>query len=345
MINELNFPEVKQLKALKLKPNQLKFEFFEGPIPAEYTEKSIQEYDFVPATIRSNRYLSDTVVEMVLDSGLEFELGDAIGVIPTNNENLVDELMAYLKYPNEFFKATGTKVPNHLHCHSLVKNALLIIDLNTFPTKSYFRGLAEFASGTFKEKLLILSSVTGKVVFQQLQQHRLNLLELFQLFEIKPNIEFLLEHTPPIKSRYYSCSQLSKDFTFAFTVVEKGLCTNWLLNICKECTPFNVYLRKAPIKFTLPIEGSPIMICNGTGVAPFIAFIQKLANERRNGTLLYGHRTSKDSIYMELIDEHKGNGTVDIIECLSRENSEFKYVQDALHKIEGIFTRPILVCG
>jgi sulfite reductase alpha subunit-like flavoprotein len=167
---------------------------------------------------------------------------------------------------------------------------------------------------------------------------------------LKPPLEFLLEHLSPIQPRYYSCSRLQPDFTFAFNIVKRedgynGLCSNWLVRIAESNITFDVIVRSVAVQFRVPKEGEPIFICNGTGISPMIAFIEELQESNRHSTLVYGHRTKEDAIYLNDIQHLVDSEKVELIECLSKSDSEYNYVQDCLHKVGDLFTRPIVLCG
>jgi sulfite reductase alpha subunit-like flavoprotein len=344
---DIEFPDIKQLKTIKAKPNALRFEFFdeEGAI------QELSEPVGIQTSIDSHRFLTDEVMEITLTAPLDFLPGDVVAITPKNEESTVDRLRNYFQDSAKSFRVQGNLIPLHLRRHNVVQEVFYDLDVRTFPKKQYLRNLAEYASGDYRQRLLILSSPSGKDVYEKLREQCRDLLKLFEWFHLQVPLEFFLEHTPSISPRYYSCSRMSSKFTFAFNIVRKndfkGLCSNWLLERATSISniPFPIVLRQSPIEFRVPGTGKPLFIANGTGVAPMVGFIEQLACSGRESTLVYGHRTQRDSIYKDELLLHAENGVLEFVECLSREDSEYKYVQDALGKVTELFTRPILVCG
>jgi sulfite reductase alpha subunit-like flavoprotein len=345
---DIEFPELKQLKTIKLMPNVLSFEFFEN---GQVVQQEDRETSGIQTSIDSHRFLTENVLEITLTTPLEFLPGDVVEITPKNEEAIVEELLNYFEGEEKSFRVQGKSIPAHLCRSRVVRDVFYELDIHSFPKKQYFRHMAEFALGVHRERLLILSSPSGKDVYQKLREKRPSLLQLFKWFDLQVPLEFFLEHTPSIAPRYYSCSRFSPKFTFAFNIVKesnfKGLCSNWLLNraTSNPNTPFPIALRKSPVEFRVPELGKPLFIANGTGVAPMLGFIEQLVSSGRESTLLYGHRTKEDNVYKEELLVHTEKGFLELVECLSREESENKYVQDALGKVTEIFTRPILVCG
>ncbi|XP_034790057.1 NADPH--cytochrome P450 reductase-like [Pan paniscus] len=146
--------------------------------------------------------------------------------------------------------------------------------------------------------------------------------------------------------------------------INKGVATNWLR--AKEPAGENggralvpMFVRKSqfrlPFKATTPV----IMVGPGTGVAPFIGFIQERAWLRQQGkevgeTLLYYgcRRSDEDYLYREeLAQFHRDGALTQLNVAFSREQSHKVYVQHLLKRdrehlwklIEG--GAHIYVCG
>lgn len=127
--------------------------------------------------------------------------------------------------------------------------------------------------------------------------------------------------------------------------INKGVATSWLR--AKEPAGENggralvpMYVRKSqfrlPFKATTPV----IMVGPGTGVAPFIGFIQERAWLRQQGkevgeTLLYYgcRRSDEDYLYREeLAGFHKDGALTQLNVAFSREQPQKVYVQHLLKK-------------
>lgn len=147
----------------------------------------------------------------------------------------------------------------------------------------------------------------------------------------KPPIEVLLEHLPRLLPRPYSIVNRQTDddiLKICFSVKEighnrKGLTTGWLeslileknidemmntLSIDKGFNKIPMYLRKNMNEFYMPdnCESPIILIGPGTGVSPFIGFLEEREYLKKNSSdlkfgqlwLFYGCRDPKlDFIY------------------------------------------------
>lgn len=135
---------------------------------------------------------------------------------------------------------------------------------------------------------------------------QLTFLELLLLFpSCSPPLDHVLSLLPQLMARYYSVASSPllnpRQLTIAFTVVEnavgpravlrRGLCTNWmkdmvqpLLNALLEASDIKFPIFPRPTEdFTLPASQEPplLLIGPGTGVAPFIGFLQQRHHEVR----------------------------------------------------------------
>jgi methionine synthase reductase len=208
------------------------------------------------------------------------------------------------------------------------------------------------------------------------------LLDLLITFpSCKPPLERLLDVLPSHQPRYYSIANsplVNRDLLhFAFNIVDYrtpdpynvrkyGVCTPWLDNLSgyvKErnkrislSTEINIpiFIKPNPNGFAVPSDISRpiIMIGPGTGVAPFVGFIQhreqqiiakrKLNNiEKTFGEmwLFYGCRDiEKDYLYREELERFSKHGVLkELLVAVSRApnaglNGNPKYVQDLLRK-------------
>jgi sulfite reductase alpha subunit-like flavoprotein len=198
------------------------------------------------------------------------------------------------------------------------------VDLRSQPKKALLRMLADYAADQAEaDELYLLSCIKGKDRFRtEIEDECLSVVELLERFpSARPPPALLLQMLPALSPRYYSIASsplvLPSRVRIAFSVVSwttpkgrkrEGLCTNWLHRLCQAWTSsaehaawaarvssadatnspgpeFSIFV--APSKgFKLPEdpERRIIMVGPGTGVAPFVGFIQHrntLAEERR----------------------------------------------------------------
>jgi methionine synthase reductase len=186
-------------------------------------------------------------------------------------------------------------------------------DIRSVPKKGFLRVLAEYCGLEFeKQRLLWLSSRQGytcpyisyndmiDVGAQDYRQfildHHVDILDILHSFpSCHPPLSILIENLPRLQPRYYSVVSsplLHKNITkIAFNITtlppkswgldktRYGLCTGWLNELALKndpmipCVPLYPRLKNP---FHLPDDPMIplIMIGPGTGVAPFIGFLQ-----------------------------------------------------------------------
>lgn len=192
------------------------------------------------------------------------------------------------------------------------------------------------------------------------------ILDIFIIFKsCKPPVEVLLANLPRLLPRPYSIVNSGLRDTnvikICFSVMNlrnnrKGLTTSWLQRILEEnslenkmkklsinggeCGKIPIYLRKNISGFTMPsdLEVPMILIGPGTGIAPFIGFLEErqlLKIKDPNIKLgkvwmFFGCRYSKlDFLYEETLKLFVEKGILNkLCTAFSREeNSNIKYVQ------------------
>lgn len=159
-----------------------------------------------------------------------------------------------------------------------------------------------------------------------------------------------------------------------------GLASNYYLKM-NENWAFNklhqtrLLVRESNFKLPLNSNVPIVMICTGTGIAPFISFLQELKsnNSKRNTYLLFGSKNSdSDFIYKDEIASYcdegylkefdaifsrdfchlKLNDKKEISVVSDESKSSLKYVQDLLPLKEETFKKMLLkspgvlyICG
>jgi len=235
---------------------------------------------------------------------------------------------------------------------------------------------------------MFLASKQGSDQFNAFRAQGPTLLDILHTFpSIKVPLARVMETLPPLQPRYYSItsSPMSKNghrrWSCAFNVVtyelpvgfkRRGVCTPWLDELSGK-VPFGkamttgfgslrlpMFLKPNETKFNLPTETTTpvIMIGPGTGVAPFMGFLEHRAEQRRIkkrlvniGTgsrqhlddlfgemwLFYGCRhRGKDWLFKEQMEAYTQEGVLTELQlAVSREQdvpNSGKYVQDLIKK-------------
>jgi len=265
--------------------------------------------------------------------GLNFEPGDSIAVYPTNDPELVEEIIRMLAAKgDELVAVAKTQKP--------FRQALLCDCSITKPTPKFLKAIVERASAApFLKELLD-------------PKRKQDLDNLLWGMEV---IDFLIEH-PSIKwapqefvdtlaklqPRLYSISSSLKahpeQVHFTIDVVHyesrgrmrKGVCSTFLAERAEKA-PVPVFPNTS--RFRLPEDGNTpiIMVGPGTGIAPFRAYLQerKAVGAKGKNWLFFGSQHEHcNYFYKEELAELKRDGILTRLDCAwSRDQADKSYVQ------------------
>ncbi|KAG0303950.1 hypothetical protein BGZ98_006096 [Dissophora globulifera] len=336
-------------------------------------------------------------VEFGFDDDLDYSPGDSFGIWAPNDDSLVRGVLAALSVTDEdiykLVKLEGEDIPTHLqpvHSATLLDIFRYSVDLTTAPKKANIRLYADHATDAAeKQKLMFMASKQGVDVFNAFRAQSPTLLDILHTFpSIKVPVARVIETLPPMQPRYYSItnSPLAKHghrrWSCAFNVVayelpegikRRGVCTPWLDELSSK-VPFGktvttgfadvrlpVFVKPNETKFNLPSDTTTpvIMIGPGTGVAPFIGFLEHRAEQRKikkrlvnigvgsrrqhlddlfgDMWLFFGCRhRERDWLFRSQMEEYKQEGVLtELHVAVSREEdvpNSGKYVQDLLRK-------------
>ncbi|KAF4323997.1 hypothetical protein JM18_002075 [Phytophthora kernoviae] len=322
----------------------------------------------------------------VSGSGIQYAPGDSIGIKCPNRTKDVDALLACLGITGdkvfcvEPVAATNGRAAKrkntsiHFPSTCSVRDVFLHhVDILSSPKKAAVRALATYCSNEEERaRMLLLSSKTGADKFKAfITEQQLNFVELLHLFpSCKPPLDHLLTLLPQLMPRYYSIATSplvdTTRLSVAFTIVDhavgdhglrrRGLCTNWLNEICQTVIGTGPTSVDAGIKIPVFLRGtmdfhlpesdqSPMLLIGpGTGVAPFMGFLQHRYYEaklvatpspsepRGDAYLFFGcRRESEDWLFQDQMREFVKNGTLtQLFTAFSRDQDEKHYVQHDL---------------
>lgn len=211
------------------------------------------------------------VIHMELDIGeqIQYQPGDAIGIYAQNDEKIVNMLLDVFNLKNEkenkiFFKAENA--PTFIKNPSPLSLALSYLDVHSIITK-------------FQHESLKINKD-----YNELLKDKVRVIDLIPNMKLSFSIDQIFSIFQFIAPRYYSASSSPlvhpQEIHFAYSIKPDGLCTNWLMKQAKrffndENVLIPIFLKKNG-EFRLPENNSiPIlMIGPGTGISPFIGFIQ-----------------------------------------------------------------------
>ena len=280
-------------------------------------------------------------IELDLEgSGLEYEVGDALAVVPVNADDVVAEILTA-----SGLESSAKVTPKDGQEVSLIEaltNDLDITALSRAVAKKY---MALSASSALKD----LMSEEDKTRFKNYAEGRqiIDLLIDFPEPSLTPqSFVDCLRKLPP---RLYSIASSPKahegevHLTVAavryhtFDKDRKGVASTYLADFAKEGEKVKVYVHKNK-NFRLPQDSQKpiIMVGPGTGIAPFRAFIEERGETGNEGGswLFFGdQRYSYDFLYqLELQDHIKEGGLTKLDVAFSRDQPEKIYVQDKLRQ-------------
>ncbi len=273
----------------------------------------------------------------IAGSGLSYEAGDAMCVIPSNCPQLVNDILKALGCSgNEEEPVNGELMPfsEALRTHFEIK----------LPSKELLEEIAK-RSGDQELNALLNSGDKDKLNDYLWGRDTLDLLLQF------PSMEFsaaeFLRLLKPLQHRAYSISSSGKQYpdSVHLTVASvrydahgrqhKGVCSTFLADLVGETTDVRIFFTpnnnfRVPKDDSLPM----IMVGPGTGIAPFRAFLQEREFRKAPGKnwLFFGDRNaSTDFIYREEIEAMQASGLLTKLDlAFSRDQAEKIYVQDRM---------------
>lgn len=267
--------------------------------------------------------------------GLDYEVGDSLGVFPANDPSLADEIVAAIGAPADFPIAGKTL------------RETLIADMSLSPAPdALFEFISYLTGGARREKARALA----KGQDPDGDAETLDVLAALAKFPgVRPDPEAFIEALEPLQPRLYSISSSPKANpgrvsltvdTVRYVIGERerrGVASVFLGERIPMGTPLKCYVQKAH-GFALPKDGATpiIMVGPGTGVAPFRAFLQERRATKASGPawLFFGHqRRATDFFYEnELTDLQRDGALTRLSLAWSRDGAGKVYVQDKMRE-------------
>ncbi|XP_043115142.1 P450 (cytochrome) oxidoreductase b isoform X1 [Puntigrus tetrazona] len=304
----------------------------------------------------------------ITGSKIRYESGDHVAVYPINDSVIVSRIGELLQVDldtvislNNLDEESNKKHP--FPCPTTYRTALThYLDVTNPPRTNVLYEMAQYATDPKDQenmRKMASSSSEGKALYQSwvLDSCRNILAILEDLPSLRPPIDHLCELLPRLQARYYSIASSSKvhpnSIHICAVVVEyetktgrvnKGVATNWLKNKMptdnghKATVP--MYIRKSQFRLPFKSMNPVVMIGPGTGIAPFMGFIQERGWLREQGkdvgdtVLYYGCRyKNQDFLYQEDLEEFEKTGVLTALNvAFSRDQAEKVYVQHLLKK-------------
>ena len=266
------------------------------------------------------------------DSGLQYEPGDSLGVLPTNCEEVVADLLNSVGLSGEGTVEIGEESIR-------LKDALMNRLACTVLSKIQIKKFNEFAQS---DKLADLLQIANKESLIDYMWGR-ELIDLFLEFpQAGMDAQSFVGLLRPMPPRLYSiASSLSahpEEVHLTVAVVRyegngrarKGVCSSYLAERVGSTIPCYLHPNK---NFKLPEDSTTpiIMVGPGTGIAPFRAFIEERKATGASGKnwLFFGDRSqSTDYLYQNEWETYQKDSILtDLDLAWSRDQDEKVYVQ------------------
>ena len=266
------------------------------------------------------------------DSGLNYLPGDSLGVVPTNCEQVVTELLNAVGLTGDESITLGEDT-------MILKDALMHRLACTVLSKIQIKKFNEIAQS---DRLAVLLKIENKEALVDYMWGR----ELIDLFIEYPqsglNAQDFTGLLRPMPPRLYSiASSLSahpEEVHLTVAVVRyegngkerKGVCSSYLAERVGERVPCYLHPNK---NFKLPEDPSIpiIMVGPGTGIAPFRAFVEerKVTAATGKNWLFFGDRSQKtDYLYENEWESYENDGILNDLDLAwSRDQEKKVYVQ------------------
>jgi sulfite reductase (NADPH) flavoprotein alpha-component len=271
-------------------------------------------------------------------TGLSYEVGDACGVIPTNDVNLVAEILQKLRFNG------NERVPSVKAGMTTLHDALAHERQITRLNRKIIQG---FATPRNRIPLLDLLMPEHQAALDAYAYDRglIDLLTEYPGVIDDPNE--LVALLPKLTPRLYSISsspaahagQIHTTVAVVrFTAHNRdrgGVCSTFFADRTSLADRLPIYIQPNK-KFKLPAnpDAPMIMIGPGTGIAPFRGFLHErraLGHKGRNW-LFFGERCSTtDYLYRDELESMRADGHLTRLDtAFSRDNGHKIYVQDRM---------------
>lgn len=280
-------------------------------------------------------------VELSLEgSGLDYEAGDALAVIPNNCKEVVADLL----------KATGFSGSEEVELKGGEKTTVAEAFATKLDITAISRAIVKkYEALSPNADLAMLLDEDSKEEFKEWIWGR-QIIDLVETYPIKDltaqQFVSILRKLPP---RLYSIASSPKahpgevHLTVAAVRYDghgkarKGVASTFLADEAKTGEKISVYVHKNK-NFRLPEsdEAPIIMVGPGTGIAPFRAFVEERAERGAKGEswLLFGdQKYSYDFLYQLEWQDHLKEGSLTKLDvAFSRDQPEKFYVQDVMRE-------------
>ncbi len=270
-------------------------------------------------------------------SGLEYEVGDALGVFPVNPPDVVDEMLASLPFGSATVSAPeGGEIS--------LRDALIHhYDIGTLNKTIIQKWQAKSSSPTLRalveadDKKAYDDFCWGRDLIDLVIDHPADFSNAAEfvsvLKKLQPRLYSIASSPRAHPGEVHLCVGIVRYETFGRK--RGGICSTFLADrVAGEVKP-RVFVHSNSA-FRLPENGSTdvIMVGPGTGIAPFRAFLEdrKASAAKGRNWLFFGNpHSATDFLYQEELSAFQAEGTLAKLDLAwSRDQKEKIYVQNLM---------------
>lgn len=302
----------------------------------------VSEARVIEARLLSKEQPEKRHIEIQLPSDMTYSSGDYLAILPLNPQESVQRVMRRFNLAWDSMltinASAGTTLPTgvQISAHDLFG---AYVELSQPATKRNVTMLADACTDENTKTRLthLIENFTAEI-----SEKRVSLLDLLYRFEsVQLPLGNFIASLPPMRTRSYSISSSNlwnpTHVTLTYSVLHTthtsgagehvGVASNYLSKLAKGDT-LHISVRPSNQNFHLPTdaENTPvIMVCAGTGLAPFRGFVQERAAQVGSGRklapaiLIVGCRSpDNDELYREEFDKWEAMGAVKVFRAYSR---------------------------
>ncbi|GJC89645.1 sulfite reductase [NADPH] flavoprotein component [Colletotrichum liriopes] len=315
-------------------------------------------------TVKENRRLTPQTYDRNIfhiefdlgDSGLTYNIGEALGIHAENDEEEVREFITWYGLdPEAVVQVPAREDPAALETRTVYQSLKQNIDVLGKPPKRFYEALSEFASDEREKAVLAsLGGAEGAADFKKRAEvDFVTYVDILQEFpSARPSFHDLVRIIAPLKRREYSIASAQavtpNSVALMIVVVDWvdprgrnrfGHATRYLSALPVGAT---VVASVKPSVMKLPTSSkAPLIMAGlGTGLAPFRAFVQYRALQKSRGEeigsiLLYlGSRHQREEyLYGEEWEAYVDAGVITHLgAAFSRDQPRKIYIQDRMRE-------------
>jgi sulfite reductase (NADPH) flavoprotein alpha-component len=279
-------------------------------------------------------------IELSLEgSGLSYVPGDALGIIPSNDPDLVASLLEEMHWDEEAL-VTINKQGENLPLAEALTNYFEI----TLLSKKILQQAAAFTENEELQTLLLVENTTQLKAYC----YGRDLLDMLREFgpwkaTAQEMVAILRKMTPRLYSIASSMAANPEEVHLTIGAVRytahgrdrKGVCSISFAERLKEGDTIPVFVQ-ANKHFHLPESSDQdiIMVGPGTGIAPFRSFLQERAVNKGTGQswLFFGDQhAASDFLYQDELEKYQQDGVLTKLDAaFSRDTTLKVYVQNKM---------------